>query len=43
MVILTVIGEASIHVINAGLNGPEKFLPCKMKQNGTSSAELKKV
>jgi hypothetical protein len=42
MIILIVIGEASIDVINDGLNGPEKFLACKMKQNGNSSVELKK-
>jgi hypothetical protein len=41
MIILSVIAEASVRFINASLNGPEKFLPSKMKQNGNSYLELK--
>lgn len=29
MIILTVIGETSIHVINAAVNGPETFMPIR--------------
>jgi hypothetical protein len=42
MMIVTVSGESSFHIINAVLNGPERFLPCKMKLNGNSSTELKR-